>query len=259
MELDAQRFFARRPPHFESKQAERTHVLQRLAAACRIFGTHGYSEGLLGHLTVRDPEHQDRFWVNPVGVAMRHMKVTDLVQVTHNGEIVQGRGSVNPAGLLLHSALHQARPEVTAVCHAHAPHASAWASLGRLVDPITQDSCILFEHQALIEEPRIVRNSAQARRFADAFAEKRVAIHAGHGIFTTGETIDEAAWWFVLLEKCCEGQLRAEAVGKPALFAADDARWIASVLGTPQFGWLSFQTLWYELLVTDPDLRQQST
>jgi ribulose-5-phosphate 4-epimerase/fuculose-1-phosphate aldolase len=256
MDIDAQRFFARSPPQFTSKEAERGHALQRLAAACRIFGAYGYSEGLLGHLTVRDPEHHDRFWVNPVGVAMRHMKVSDLVQVTHAGEIVQGRGPVNPAGLILHSALHQARPDVTAVCHAHALHASTWASLGRLVDPITQDACIFFEQQALIAEPRIVRNFEQAQRFAAAFADKRVAIHAGHGIFTTGASIDEAAWWFVLLDRCCESQLRAEAAGKPALFSAEDARWTASVLGTPQFGWLSFQTLWDELALSDPDLIQ---
>jgi ribulose-5-phosphate 4-epimerase/fuculose-1-phosphate aldolase len=254
VEINSQRFLTRSPPRFDTKQAERTHTLQRLAATCRIFGKHGYSEGLLGHITVRDPEDKDRFWVNPVGIAMRRMKVSDLVQVTHRGDVVHGKGVVNPAGLLLHTALHQARTDVAAVCHAHAPHASTWASLGRLLDPITQDSCVFFEHQALILEPRVVRDADGAQRFAAAFSNKRVAIHAGHGIFTTGQTIDEAAWWFVLMNACCDVQLRAESAGTPAAFAPDDARWIASVLGTPLFGWLSFQTLWDETILSDPDL-----
>ena len=133
-------------------------------------------------------------------------------------------------------------------------HGSTWASLGRVLDPITQDACVFYERQALIMEPRVVRDVAGAAAFATAFGDKRVAIHASHGIFTTGETIDEAAWWFVLLNQCCESQLRAEAVGSPVKFPAADARWIASVLGTPLFGWLSFQTLWDELIPGNPDL-----
>jgi ribulose-5-phosphate 4-epimerase/fuculose-1-phosphate aldolase len=254
MTLSADQFKTRSPPRFESRDAERAHVLRRLAGTCRLFGQLGYSVGLLGHLTVRDPEHADRYWVNPVGVPMSHIGVADLVQVSHRGEILQGKGPVNPAGLLLHAAVHQARPDVAAVCHSHAMHGSTWASLGRVVDPITQDACVFYERQALIMEPRVVRDVTGAAAFAAAFGDKRVAIHANHGIFTTGETIDEAAWWFVLLNQCCESQLLAEAAGDPLKFPVTDARWIASVLGTPLFGWLSFQTLWDELILEHPDL-----
>jgi len=254
VQIGVQNFMTRTPPRFETKEAERTHSLQRLAATCRIFGRRGFSEGLLGHVTVRDPELPDHFWVNPVGVAMHQVRVSHLVQVNPEGKVVRGSGMVNPVGLLLHTAVHRARPEVNAVCHAHALHASTWSSFERLLDPITQDACIFFENQALILEPRVVREPEGARRFAAAFGEHRVAIHAGHGIFTTGQSIDEAAWWFVLMNRCCEAQLMAEAAGKPTLWNVEDARWLASVLGSPTFGWLSFQTLWDEIIASDPDL-----
>jgi len=254
LEISVNSFATRVPPRFGSKEAERTHALQRLAATCRIFGRRGFSEGLLGHITLRDPEHSDLFWVNPVGIAMHQVKVSHLVQVTHKGEVVRGSGMVNPVGLLLHTALHQARPDVAAVCHAHALHASTWSSFERVLDPITQDACIFFENQALILEPRVVRTAEAAARFAAAFGDKRVAIHGGHGIFTTGQTIDEAGWWFVLLNRCCESQLLAEAAGTPTLWRPEDARWLASILGTATFGWLSFQTLWDEIIESDPDL-----
>lgn len=254
MQIGVQSFASRAPPRFDSREAERTHLLQRLAAACRIFGRRGFSEGLLGHVTVRDPELPDHFWVNPVGVAMNQVKVSHLVQVNPQGQVVRGSGMVNPVGLLLHTAIHRARPEVAAVCHAHALHASTWSSFERLLDPITQDACIFFEQQALILEPRVVREAASAARFAAAFGDKRVAVHGGHGIFTTGQSIDEAAWWFVLMNRCCESQLMAEAAGTPTHWQAEDARWLASVLGSPSFGWLSFQTLWDDIIVSDPDL-----
>ena len=254
MQIGVQNFATRAPPRFESKEAERAHSLQRLAATCRIFGRRGFSDGLLGHVTLRDPELHDHFWVNPVGIAMHQIRVSHLVQVDPQGQVVRGSGMVNPVGLLLHTAVHRARPEVNAVCHAHALHASTWSSFERRLDPITQDACIFFENQALILAPRVVRDAEAARRFAEGFGPHRMAIHGGHGIFTTGQTIDEAAWWFVLMNRCCEAQLLAEAAGTPTQWPPEDARWLASVLGSPTFGWLSFQTLWDEIIRSDPDL-----
>jgi ribulose-5-phosphate 4-epimerase/fuculose-1-phosphate aldolase len=246
----------RTPPTFASKAAERTHRLQRLAAACRIFGRYGFADGVLGHVTVRDPEHADRLWMNPYGVSMRQMKVSHLLQVNHRGEVVAGTGAINPVGLRLHGAVHKARPDVVAVCHAHSLYGSTWSSLERVLDPITQDACLFFEQQALIVEPRLTLDDEAADQFAVAFGDKRVAIQSGHGIFTTGQSVDEAAWWFVLMNRCCEAQLLAEAVGTPKLWPVDRARALANTLGTPGFGWMSFQTLWDEIIESEPDLVQ---
>jgi len=256
MAVTAANLVTRTPPTFDTHAAERTHRLQRLAAACRVFGRRGYSEGLLGHITVRDPEHPDLLWVNPLGISMRQVRVSQLLEANHRGEVVAGSGAVNPVGLLLHAAVHAARPDVNAMCHAHSVHGSAWASLERRLDPISQDACIFFDNQALIVEPRVVLDEAAARDFAAAFGDKRVAIQSGHGLFTTGQTIDEAAWWFVLMNRCCEAQLLAEAAGTPKHWPAEHARGIANSLGMPMLGWLSFQTLWDDIIVSDPDLTQ---
>lgn len=253
-QVSIQAFATREPPIFHSPDAARRHVRERLAGVCRILGRRGLSDGLLGHVTVRDPEHAGRFWVNPVGTPMHRVKASQLVQVDHDGQVLQGDGAVNPVGLLLHTALHRARPDVAAVCHAHAPAASTWAALERLLEPITQDAAVFFGQQALIREPRLVRDAAAAQRFAQGFGGSRVAIHAGHGIFTTGASVDEAAWWFVLMNRCCDDQLRALAAGTPTLYAPEDAAWLASTLGSPRFAWLSFQTLWDDVIASDPDL-----
>ena len=243
------------PPTFATVREERQHRLERLAGVCRVFGRLGYSEGLLGHVTVRDPEHADRFWINPIGVSFRQMRVSHLVQVAHDGTVVTGDGTINPVGFRLHAAVHAARPEVDAVCHAHSLYGKSWSSLGRYLDPITQDSAVFFGQQALITtSPRVALTAEQGEDFAAQFGDKRVAIQMGHGLFSTGRTVDEAAWWFITMETSCQAQLLAEAAGTPELWEPDEARMMVSALGTPEFGWASFQPFWNEISESDPEL-----
>jgi ribulose-5-phosphate 4-epimerase/fuculose-1-phosphate aldolase len=244
----ATRFITRTAPVFDNVEDERKHRIERLAGACRIFGKAGFSEGLLGHLTVRDPEFPDRFWANPLGISFNRIRVSDIVQVDHRGTLIQGEIPVNPVGVLLHAAVHRARPEVVAVCHAHSIYGSAWSAFARPVDPITQDTSVFFEDQAIITDPRLAPDADTADRFAAAFGDKRTAIQAGHGLFTTGASVDEAAWRFITLDKACRVQLLASAAGEPQRWPEEMARGLKRALGSPEFAWLSFQTLWDELV-----------
>ncbi|MGI9594846.1 MAG: class II aldolase/adducin family protein [Acidimicrobiales bacterium] len=247
-------FITRTAPVFDTVEQERTHRLERLAGVCRLFGRAGYSEGLLGHVTVRDPEFPDRLWANPMGVSFSRMRVSDIVQIDHEGRLLQGDRPVNPVGVLLHAAVHRARPDVVAMCHAHSTYGSAWSSFAHPVEPITQDTAVFFGRQAIITEPRVARDAAQADLFAAAFGDKLVAIQSGHGIFTTGHTIDEAAWWFMSMDRACQVQLLARAAGEPERWPDEMAAGLSRGLGSPEFGWLSFQTVWDEIVDSDPDL-----
>lgn len=251
---DANTFITRERPVFTNVADERRHRLERLAGACRIFGRMGFADGLLGHLTVRDPEDPDLLWVNPLGVSLRKLRVSDLIQVDHEGRTRVGRRPVNPVGLRLHAAVHEARPDVTAMCHAHSVHGKAWSTLGRPLDPITQDACVFFEQQAVLREPRVTADRAAAAAFAEGLGPHRYAIQVGHGLFTTGQTIDEAAWWFVAMDQACRVQLLAEAAGTPERWPEPLARALVGALGSHDFGWMAFQTLWDEISETDPDL-----
>jgi ribulose-5-phosphate 4-epimerase/fuculose-1-phosphate aldolase len=254
LERDARSLIATSPPVFATFEDERRHRLERLAGVCRVFGRLGYSEGLLGHVTVRDPEHADRFWMNPVGVSFRQITVSHLVQVGHDGTVLFGERPINPVGFRLHASLHAARPEVNAVCHAHSLYGKAWSSLGRSLDPITQDSAVLFEQQAVITAPRVALTVEDGKEFATQFGDKRVGIQVGHGLFSTGRTVEEAAWWFITLETSCHAQLLAEGAGTPVLWEPDEARMMVAALGTPEFGWASFQPLWDEIVAENKDL-----
>ena len=92
------------PPTFHSIEAERRHRQERLAGALRIFGRLGFSEGVAGHITARDPELLDHFWVNPFGMNFRHVRVSDLLLVNHAGEVVHGQRPLNRAAFVIHAS-----------------------------------------------------------------------------------------------------------------------------------------------------------
>src|SRR6476646_4867260 len=78
------------PPVFATVEDERLHRKQKLAGALRIFGRVGFGEGVAGHITVRDPEFPEYFWVNPFAVSFRHMRVSDLILVDHEVIVIYG-------------------------------------------------------------------------------------------------------------------------------------------------------------------------
>ena len=243
-------------PTFATVEEERLHRKQKLAGALRIFGRFGFGEGVAGHITVRDPEFTDHFWVNPFARSFRHMRVSDLILVNHHGDVVYGQRPVNRAAFVLHAAIHQARPDVIAAAHSHSPHGKSFSSLGIPLDPLTQDSCIFYEDHTVITEHggAVVLDIDAGREIAAAFGTGKAAIHQNHGLFTVGETVDEAVFWFVSMERSCQAQLLAMAAGEPKKIRPEYASYTAAQTGFPFAGWLSFQPLWEEICRTDPDL-----
>src|SRR3954453_6819380 len=89
-------------PKYDTVEEERLHRKQRLAAAFRLFGKFGFEEGVAGHITARDPELLDHFWVNPFATAFSHISVRNLILVNDQGEVVEGKKPVNTAAFAIH-------------------------------------------------------------------------------------------------------------------------------------------------------------
>lgn len=102
------------PPSFTSLKEERLYRKQRLAAAFRLFSRCGFDEGIAGHITARDPENPEHFWVNPFGKHFGLMRVSDLILVNRDGEVIEGDRPINQAAFAIHSQVHTARPDVVA-------------------------------------------------------------------------------------------------------------------------------------------------
>jgi ribulose-5-phosphate 4-epimerase/fuculose-1-phosphate aldolase len=242
-------------PTFDSVEEERLHRKQRLAASFRLFGKFGFDEGIAGHITVRDPAHADRFWVNPFGMNFKHIRVSDLICVDHTGAVVEGDAMVNTAAFAIHSQVHAARPDVVAAAHSHSLHGKAWSSLGRPLDPITQDACAFFEDHGLFDDfTGVVLDLEEGKRIAAALGEHKAVILRNHGLLTVGHSVDAAVWSFITMERSCQAQLLAEAAGTPVLIDPDTARLTYRQVGSPAGCYLSFQPLWDMITREQPDL-----
>jgi ribulose-5-phosphate 4-epimerase/fuculose-1-phosphate aldolase len=244
------------PPKYSSVEEERIDRKNRLTATFRLFGKFGFDEGVAGHVTVRDPELSDHFWVNPFGVSFKQMKVSDLILVNHDGDIVEGKHTLlNQAAFAIHSRIHKNLPHVTAAAHTHSVYGKTWSSLGRLLDPITQDSCAFYDDHVLFDDfSGVVLDVSEGDRISKALDKNKAAILQNHGLLTVGNTVDEAAWWYITMERTCQAQLLAEAAGKPKMIRPESATLTNKQVGSPLAGWFSFKPLFDVMSEEQPSL-----
>ncbi|HMD46193.1 MAG TPA: class II aldolase/adducin family protein [Acidimicrobiales bacterium] len=240
---------------FDDPADERRYRKQRLAAAFRLFSKFGFDEGVAGHITARDPEDLDSFWVNPFGMYFGHIRASDLIRVGADGTVVEGDATVNGAAFAIHSQVHAARPDVVAAAHSHSVHGKAWSALGRLLEPITQDVCAFYEDHALFDDfTGVVLDLEEGKRIAHALGPHKAAILRNHGLLTVGHSVDEAAWWFITMERSCQAQLLASAAGTPVHIDPASAELTQSLVGSHAAGWFSFQPLFDRIVREQPDL-----
>lgn len=246
-------------PTFETVEAERLHRKQRLAAAYRIFAKLGFEDGNVGaagHITARDPEHPESFWVNPYGVPFGHLTASSLVRVNENGDIVEGEAFlVNGAAFAIHSQIHAARPDVVAAAHSHSPHGKAFSTLGRPLRPLTQDACA-FHDDHVVDDAfgGVVLELDEGKRIASLLGEKKAVILKNHGLLTVGGSVDAAVAAYVVMDRACQTQLLAEAAGEPDDIPDAVARSTHELVGSQLAMWFTFQPMYDEIVAEQPDL-----
>ena len=243
---------------FDSYEAERLHRKKRLVAACRFFAAEHLDYGFAGHLTIRDPEHPELYWTNPMCVHFGQVKVSNLILADHKGHVLEGAHAINRAGFVLHAAAHEANPDILAMCHAHTVYGTAFAALGKPLAPISQDAAAFFEDHVLItdEAGQVAVEEKAGLAVCDWFKGVKAAIHQNHGLFTASRhSIESAAFWFMALERCCRQQLLVEATGQtPKLVTPERARYSREHVGSEYIGWLHFQPIYDHLVQTQPDM-----
>lgn len=246
-------------PQQPTIERERLFRKQRLAAGYRLFARYGFDMGGAGHITARDPEHHHCFWVNPAGVHFSRIRVSDLMLVDEDGKVVERPATAEPrlnrAAFAIHSELHKARPDVIAAAHSHSVYGKAWSTMGRLLDPLSQDSAAFFEDHALFEHfSGVVLDRTEGAQIAQTLGTGKAVILQNHGILTVGQSVEAAVWRYMALENACHVQLLACAAGSPRPMSPEVARHTAGQVGTEIRGLYSFQPYWDLVSQEEPDL-----
>jgi len=251
---EGKRLRIRSYPKFGSLEEERLYRKQHLAAAFRVFAERGFDEGVAGHISVRDPILTDHFWLNPLSQHFSQICVSDLILVNEDGDVVVGDEPINAAAFAIHSEIHKARPDVHAACHAHSVYGKAFSAFGRPLDMITQDALRFYNSHSVYDNfGGIVLDREEGRRIAKCLGKGKAAILQNHGLLTVGNSVDEAAFWFMSLDKTCHAQLLVDAASagsghKKIIIGDEEAKFTCDQIGTPEKGWLAFQGYYDEIL-----------
>ncbi|HLO88363.1 MAG TPA: class II aldolase/adducin family protein, partial [Nostocaceae cyanobacterium] len=121
--------------------------------------------------------------------------------------------------------------------------------------PLTQDACSFYQdHSIFTDYTGVVLDPKEGQRIAQSLGQNKAIILQNHGLLTVGQTVDEAAWWFITMERSCQAQLLAEAAGKPIPITPESASVAHSQVGSSQMGWFSFQPLYDMIIRQEPDL-----
>ncbi|GLY55155.1 class II aldolase/adducin family protein [Lentzea sp. NBRC 102530] len=230
---------------FDDAAQARVYLKSRLCGAFWHFASLGFDEGIAGIVTVRDPEDVNTFWTNPITVPFAHMTPDQLIRVDGaTGLTVEGEGVVNLPAFSIHAEIHAARPDTQAAIHLHTTYGRAYSSLGKLLEPITQDHTAFFEDHAIFDDfTGIVFDRVEGKQIAAALGDCKGVILQNHGLVAVAETLDAAVWWFTIFDTCCHISLLAEAAGNPVPLDDDVARLTAEQIGNHQVGYASAQRL----------------
>ncbi|TDD29607.1 class II aldolase/adducin family protein [Actinomadura sp. KC06] len=240
------------PPVFDTSAQQRDHDKHMLAAAVRLFGHLGFDDGISGHLSIRDPSHTDRFWVNPFGVAFSRVQLDDLICVDAEGSIVHGEHPVNPSAYAIHSQVLHQRPDAQAAIHCHSANSRAFGALNVPLEPLDQESAAFHENHAIFDDyAGPTTEPSQGEAMARALATNRAVLLRFHGLITVGASIEEAAYWFISFERCAGQQLAARAAGPIHPMTPEQAASAHTGFGDPRLAWFNFRVLLQQTAAKD--------
>ena len=196
--------------------AEEWQVRVDLAACYRLVALYGWDDIVFTHISARvpGPHHNDphHFLINPYGMMFEEITASSLVKVDERcNKVLDSPYPVNPAGFVIHSAIHAGRPDVQCVLHTHTPDGIAVAAQKDGLLPISQQATIALSSIAYHGYEGIAVNDAEKPRLVNDIGSSTNFILRNHGLLTVGPAVADAFLAMYNLQRACEIQVRAQA------------------------------------------------
>ncbi|MDA0706726.1 MAG: class II aldolase/adducin family protein [Proteobacteria bacterium] len=185
-----------------------------LAACYRVIAMYGWDDLVFTHISARVPGPDEHFLINPYGWLFEEITASSLVKVNLAGDIVLATDNVvNPAGFIIHSAIHAARHDVTCVLHTHSKAGVAVSAQKNGLLPISQVSLFPYATLAYHDYEGVALNDDEKPRLVADLGSNNALILRNHGLLTTGVTIADAFLMMYVLETACQTQILAQSGG----------------------------------------------
>ena len=189
-----------------------------LADAYHLFAKWGWTELIFNHITVRVPGPDHHFLINPFGLLFEEVTPDNLVKINLQGEPVSPTPyAVNPAGFIIHAAIHANRADAMCVMHTHTIAGMAVSQLEEGIVPNNFQAMQLQGRVGYHPFEGITTDADEQGRIVAALGDNSVLVLQNHGLLSVGRTIGEALAWMFAAQKACEIQIAAASTGCPQI------------------------------------------
>lgn len=210
-----------RPTHIS---AQEWHVRIKLAQCYRIFDHLGWSMVIFNHITARVPGPEHHFLINPFGLRYNEVTASNLVKIDLAGQAVgHSDYGVNPAGFIIHSAIHDAVPEALWIMHTHTREGVAVSCKEHGLSNTNFYSAMIYNHVAYHEFEGLTVRDDEKSRLVNSLGPKPLAVLHNHGLLSHGRTAEEAFMRLFILQQACETQVISESMGGKDITISDEA------------------------------------
>jgi ribulose-5-phosphate 4-epimerase/fuculose-1-phosphate aldolase len=186
-----------------------------LAALDRLAALHGWGDLLATHISARVPDEREHFLINPYGMLFEEITASSLVKVDEDGRVLSDTDYIiNPAGFVIHSCIHVARPDIDCVMHLHTRDGNAVATQKCGLLPITQHALVIYDQVSYHDFEGPALDPDEQQRLVADLGDKRIMILRNHGTLTAGRTVGEAFVLMYRIERACRMQIAAQSGGE---------------------------------------------
>jgi len=195
--------------------AEEWQLRVDLAAAYRLVAMHGWSDLVFTHISARVPGPEHHFLINPYGLMFDEITASSLVKVDQQcNKVIESPFPVNPAGFVIHSAVHEARPDAQCVMHTHTRAGVAVSAQRCGVLPISQQSTFVLASLAYHDYEGVAFRPEEKPRLQADMGRANFLVLRNHGLLVAGKSIADAFLAMYTFESACQIQLAAQAGGE---------------------------------------------
>lgn len=185
-----------------------------LAACYRLIALYGWDDLVFTHISARVPGPNEHFLINPYGMMFEEITASSLVKVDLDGnKVAESPHPINPAGFVIHSAVHEAREDVVCVLHTHTRAGVAVSAQADGLLPISQTSLFPYATLAYHDYEGVALNDEEKPRLVADLGTNNAMILRNHGLLTTGGSIADAFLMMYTLETACQIQVMAQSSG----------------------------------------------
>ncbi len=181
-----------------------------LAACYRLIALHGWDDLVYTHVSARLPGPEHHFLINPYGLMFDEITASSLVKVDMDCRpLLPTPYPVNPAGFVIHSAIHAVRDDVVCVLHTHTRAGVAVSAQQHGLLPISQQASVVLTSLSYHDYEGIAVRDDEKPRLQRDLGTSRCLILRNHGLLTAAPSVAEAFLSMYALESACQIQIGA--------------------------------------------------